>query len=301
VKYVREYKTGDRGQTIQVPKASAENLANEFLSELQAAKSRLRVEREFSDPEFQKSLASKEFSSVYMIRSLLLKPEELLVQKKIKLLKFQDQPVEVRVDFNQGAPLNASLRYGRYVGIDFETQAMKFMQKVLAEGPAQLLEMAGGADVVFAEDGTPWLMELNVENESGFIQADSAPIQANQFYSATVGRPTFLIRKLNRLAEAGLKEQAAYLSKTNPTFEEYEHFDLDNLPLLDVFQYLRDQMIRKWLEKPTAAGAEALNQRFGQLFESQVARLSDVKTKDAFRAMVDSAADYFSSKLIQAN
>ena len=269
--------------------------------ELERAKQQLKkLPAKFSNAEFLGLLNEKDLSSVNLVRSLLLDPIEIMVQEKLSLAKTRDGTLaEVRVDFTSLGPINATLRWGYDVAIDYQNRAMEFFKDFIAKASPQVKKLSGGADIVFLTDGSLRIIEFNFGSDSGFAYAGELMIPGNLFVSKILGRPTPLIQQLETLVTANFKEQVEYLSKTKPEFKKdgVENLSPRDMYLPDAYQYLRDRMIENWLDNPTPEEAARLSERFRKLVKSQLARIEDTKAKDAIEQMARYGTEFITERL----
>ena len=301
IKYIKERQTGDRGQTIRTPEASAQKLAEEFMNELERAKKESsRAVKKFSNPSFLELLNEKDLSSVNLVRSLVLKPTDIFAQEKLSLAKTRDGTLaEVRIDFTSIGPINATLRWGYDVSIDYQNRAMEFFKSFIAKAPESVKSLSGGADIVFLNDGSLRIIEFNFGSDSGFAYSGELMIPGNLFVSKILESPTPLIERLEKLVYASLKDQIKYLSETKPEFKKdnVENQSPRDMYLPDAFQYLRDRLIEDWLENPTRTQGDKLIERFSVLARSQAKRITDPTTKNAIEQMARYGADFINERL----
>jgi hypothetical protein len=289
---------------IHTPEVRAKALALTFIRELEMALGTYtRAVTSFLSPALQKQLNANEISAVYLISSLLRGSKEIMVQKKVKIARTRDGTLaEVRLDFATRGALNASLRWSYDVGIDYRERALKFFRELWNRAPPAFRLLSGGADLVFLEDGSVRLLELNLGGDSGFMHAVDGAIAANLMVSNLLKRPTPLIARLNAVALASLEDQIAYLKTTIPRIKALEelHTSIDQMYLPDVIQYLRDAMIEHWLKNPTRAQAHQLSARFQAWVHALQNSITDRETRKLLDDMVRFGEDYMNQVMARA-
>jgi hypothetical protein len=254
IKYVKEAATGDNGQVITTQSPVA-ILVETFMNDIHSAQRALpRKASHFDQKHFQEEIVTNDKSASLMVASLLLAPENIMVQQVVDFVKTRDgHPLEIRVDVLSGKTKNATLRRGLDYVPEAEKLATLYVSNFLARAPkSKWGRISGGFDVAFTivdKNGKPdielAILDFNFGSESGFMDASDMVIAGNKFISQILGQSTPLLQKLEQVFHDGLQAQKRFLSEQKVRIPDYSQ-SVRDLGLLEAALYFRNRHLDEW-------------------------------------------------------
>ena len=297
VKNYGEFASGDAGSAITTFSTSPLQIVREFLLNFEQARIRY-PKRSFLDPDFQKVITSGMFGnySRFMTR-LLTNPDELTVQERLDVGQtLLGSPMEFRVDFIQGQPVSARMRFGfEYYPEEME-QAKKVIADFMRKAPDEFKHLSGGADVYRMRDGRWGVFEFNFGGASGTLWPGYYPFEANRIFSKIQAQDTGLIRFLKGLHVKPIQEQRAFILKQKNEKPIWWRLQIEDISQLEWAKELRDLRLDQWRRsKNKAATAEKLRADLRELLEG----LGTSGNLD-FQRLLETAEYYINSELKRA-
>lgn len=222
VKHAYEFKSGDsKTGPVLSGKATPEKLMRHFFAMLPHVQRWAKEKHiNFGDKDFERRIFTTDWDPYFAITyALLMNPENLMVQEKIKINE------EFRADYIAGQTMNIQPRYGKYYKSTNAQTAATFLDKVLMGNNWELQYLAGGSDIVGIEGAKPRfvILELNLGGESAYIDPLYLPLSANTFLSSLLGYPTPLMRDLIQLKHQSRQAQNSFIKKFELKF--LQHLD----------------------------------------------------------------------------
>ncbi|MEQ1878963.1 MAG: hypothetical protein ABL958_20150, partial [Bdellovibrionia bacterium] len=294
VKYNGEAQTGDAKDTVTTFKTTPESLVATFEADFFASKKEVEADQnDLQHPSFLMALKEKDHSATYLFKSLLFRPRDIMVQERLELAKYDGISVEVRIDVMRGIPLTANSRFGyHYLPPEILAQALEFTTDFFARLPPEWKLMSAGVDVAFVvKDGKTSMkvteiekrqdeddyvrnfMEFNFGSDSGFIFAKGETIEANEWLSTILGRPTNLINLLEVSYLSGLEGQQTFFSKLSPKIKK-EKKSLSDISHAEYAGWLVYRYMEDW--NGTKSDAQRIRRKLELLFQGHRRENSDL-------------------------
>jgi hypothetical protein len=261
IKHVKEFQTGDRDEIVTTA-SDPDTLILPFIDFLKNLPHKIKT-LPLAHPKIQKVITNKGDRATKIINSLLVHPEDLLVQRQLDLKKtFSGTPLEFRVDYLDGEPLAVSGRHGwDYNSAEDKMAAMKFVSDFFKNAPTPFKHLSGGADVAFTKDGKIKFIEFNIGCESGFLEPEVSPVHLQTYISNLTGKLTPKLTELIDVLDQPWNSQKKFFQ------------NLSRDPLLkekpeEVLRWFCDQSIDRWKNHPTLSSKNKLLAEIEELSET---------------------------------
>jgi len=251
IKNYGESTTGDLGNQITTFSQNSRNYVLQFIERLE---SHFKIyNHSFYSTDISTFISNIPFETgSKMLIKLLLNPNDLLIQKRVKIAKTNlGFPMEIRVDFLEGTAINSRPRYTHEYLRPQMNEAEKFLNQFFKRAPTELRMLSGGADLVKLESGQWVFMEFNVGSGSGSIKSEVFPIDTNIFLTRLQDHPTPLIQWLESTFRAGIDAQKKLLLKAGVEKEQWHKESIDDISLAEFAKYFRDRYLDEWSSNPT--------------------------------------------------
>ena len=179
----------------------------------------------------------------------LFRPEQIIVQERLALrLTRLGSPIEFRVDFLDGEPVQSHLRHtGEYYPEESRTAA-DAVRALFVRAPARYRYLAGGADVAIDSEGRARVIEFNFGAESYFMNAG---VFANYYAARVAGLPMPLLSLLERVFATPLATQRAFVERIGESALGHPEVDAT----YGVFYWLRDRWLADLRDRSPRADA----------------------------------------------
>lgn len=226
-------------------------------------------------------------SKVMITYSLLARPDDVLIQKKLDIAKLPSgELMEFRVDVLFGHALNSSFRYG-YAYLPEETEKAKlFVQSFLDRLPERQKYLSAGFDVAIMGNGQFKIIESNPGTASSFLDPATYPVSASLALSVFLGYPTPVIQFMKEFYSWPVAHQAARLVRAPR--EPRAVTSLDRISRDEILTWYRDRLGRG-VNAPAQARAKLST--FQELLKQ-----AGLWLDPASRAGYEGLKDYFRSR-----
>lgn len=268
-KNFQEFATGDLGNTITTFSTSPQRVADEFVRRFETCL-KLNDNREiFGSPGFTEKMDS-DLREIYrkFVQYLLLKPDDVLVQQKMKIERTeQGNPMEFRVDFMDGEAIESKLRFGSDYYPDEMREAKEVVNQFFSRAPKYLKYLAGGIDIVRLRDGSWKIVEFNIGNMSGTMRPGFSMVDTQRMYSALMGEARHLIKRLDSVHALGLEEERRFLKSLVHEKEIIWKQSLHDLSIHEAGKYFRNKYLEEWAKSPSRETLPVTLAKVKALFE----------------------------------
>lgn len=290
IKFRTAYATRESASMVATFLSDPDEMAADYLSDLKKVKDFLGLHPISAlDPELRR-LMTEGPSRTAVIHALIARPGDVLVQEKLDLAKNRrGELIEFRVDVLDGHVVNSRFRYGWDYRPDEESQAKRLIESFLDRLPEKGRYFSGGFDVAKRRDGDYVIIETNPGTQSFSLDAGRNPTLGNAALSNLLGKPTPLLRKLERLHQAGVKRQAAFLRRL-PLENDNDKDSIRDMDATDAMEWFRARYVQDW--RKAGGGRRAALKTIGKL--KRLAKLSGHADVLGFTYLaVEAVASYF--------
>ncbi len=288
-KFRTDYATREKASMVATFLSDPDEMAAGYLSDLKIIKDYLGVHPISAlDPELRRLMTDGP-SRTAVIHSLIARPGDVLVQKKLGLAKNRrGELIEFRVDVLDGHVVNSEFRYGWDYRPDEENQAKQLIESFLAKLPEKDRYFSGGFDVAKLRDGSYVIIETNPGTQSVNLDTSRYPTLGNRALSNLLGKPTPLLRKLEQLYQAGVQRQASFLRRL-PLGNNDAKESIQNMNAEDAMEWFRARYVQDW--RKAGGGHRAAVETLGKL--KLLATLSGNADVPGFTFITEAVASYF--------
>lgn len=317
-----EFATGDTGTIITSHQSSPRQISMEFVSRFLAARKKwLQFKSVYqmmpkvsnsgqgslhgsNSADILKNLDFRKFilennweTNTKFVWALLADYEAIMVQKSEQIAKTElGYNQEYRVDFIDGVPVFARIRFGNEYYWDECEQAKKVFEQFMQKAPLSIQKMSGGADLAKTTDGRWILIEFNFGTASGTLAAEYYPFEFNQMIMELTGKPTALIKMLESDFQSGLAAQRQRIMQAKLEKPKWWKTNINEISKLEYAKWFRDRHIKQFQKNPTAQNAAATIQNVESLLQG----IGSDGNRD-FEQLLISAKFYFQRHGYQLN
>lgn len=309
-----EFATGDTGTIITSHQSSPRQISMEFISRFFAARKKwLPIKNVYQamskitnsglssldgsytadilkNSDFKKFILEYSWeTNTKFVWALLSDYETIMVQKSEQIAKTElGYNQEYRVDFIDGVPVFARIRFGNEYYWDECEQAKKVFEQFMLKAPLSIQKMSGGADLAKTTDGRWILIEFNFGTASGTLAAEYYPFEFNQMIMELTGKPTALITMLESDFHSGLAAQRQRILQAKLEKPKWWKTNINEISQLEYAKWFRDRYIKEFKNYPTAQNAVVTIQNIENLLQD----LGSEGNRD-FEQLLISAKFYF--------
>lgn len=159
------------------------------------------------------------------------------------------------MDFINGVPVFARIRFGNEYYWEECEQAKKVFEQFMQKAPVPIQKMSGGADLAKTTDGRWILIEFNFGTSSGTLTAEYYPFEFNQMVSELTGRPTALLQMLEADFQAGVEVQRHRIQCAKLEKPKWWKSNVNDISKLEYAKWFRDRHIQQFQQNPSPQSA----------------------------------------------